>query len=269
MKEKKWYYGSSDQKKGPITSSDLKAMFHEGALPRETLVCEEGSDRWIPIEDVESAFVQTLVDAPDPKTREKDIPHEEENESKTVHPWHRFWARILDYIIFAFVLRLIFSVIPLPVIIIYPPFAFIALIFLYSFIEAALLCSWTSTIGKSLFGIYIRNEDGSKLSYRSAISRSLSVWWLGLGAGFPIVILITMIVACVKLSNNKITTWDKNGKYHVEHRKLTGGKITAIVILYVLLSYALIPYISATSTVYKERTYFNSDDHNQDAKGPF
>ncbi|MCH9631052.1 MAG: hypothetical protein S4CHLAM37_10650 [Chlamydiia bacterium] len=245
---KNWYYGSKEHKQGPVSSEELKALVHKGSLPRETLVCEEGSENWQPIEDLQEVFMQTDTDVPEPEARgDKDEPCINEKSSSKVHPWHRFWARMLDYIVFIFVVRLIFSAIPTPFFFFYPPSMFVILIFLFCFIEAAMICSWTSTIGKSLFGIYVRKKDGSKLNYREAICRSLSVWWLGLGAGLPIVILVTMIVACVKLSNNYITTWDRKGDIVVEHRPLKPGRIVGIVIIYVLLSYVLFPYFNMTS----------------------
>lgn len=246
--EKNWYYGSKEHRQGPVSSEELKALVHDGGLPRETLVCEEGSENWCPIEELQEVFMQTDTDVPEPKSREKeDELNTKETSSERVHPWHRFWARMLDYIIFIFVVRFIFSMIPMPFFINYPPSLFIILIFLFCFIEAGLICSWTSTIGKSLFGIYIRKKDGSKLNYREALCRSLSVWWLGLGAGLPIVMLVTMIVACVKLSNNFITTWDRKGDIVVQHRPLKPGRIVGIVILYVFLSYVLFPYFNMTS----------------------
>lgn len=247
MKKKKWFYGSKEHKQGPISSEELRGLVHNGGLLRETFVCEEGTDNWQPIEDLHEVFMQTSTDAPEPvvRDREENFRIKEETSSR-VHPWHRFWARMLDYLIFIFVIGIIFKFIPMPIIILYPPFSFTILIFVFAFVEAALICSWTSTIGKSLFGIYVRKNDGSKLSYHEAISRSLSVWWLGLGAGLPIIMLVTMIVACVKLSNNFITTWDKKGEITVEHRPLKPGRIVGIVLLYLFFGYLLLPYFRLT-----------------------
>lgn len=54
-----------------------------------------------------------------------------------------------------------------------------------------------------------------------------------MGAGIPIVNLITMIVAAVKLNNTGTTSWDQRSGFKVSHGKV-GALRTLIVILYFL-----------------------------------
>ena len=54
-----------------------------------------------------------------------------------------------------------------------------------------------------------------------------------MGAGLPIVSLITMIVAAVKLSNTGRTTWDRRNEFRIFHGKV-GTIRTLVVILYFL-----------------------------------
>lgn len=178
------------------------------------------------------------VDEPIPEMREKDSETSDRDASAfKVRPWVRFFARMLDYTIFAWVLSLIFFFVGFPIFAFAPPMPAIALIFIWCFIEAAFLSGCNTTPGKALFGIYIEKESGRKLTYGEALSRALSVWLLGMGAGLPVVYLVTWIVACVKLSNNGFTSWDKRGEIAVHYKKLEWYRIIIAVLIYLIVGY--------------------------------
>lgn len=149
-------------------------------------------------------------------------------------PWVRFWARMIDYTLFylAFLAlgSIFFQVSPLFT----NTFFWMVLIFLWSFLEAAFLCSSGRTPGKWLLKTSVYTDKHQKLSYGEALSRSFSVWWLGFGAGVPIVSLITMIVAAVKLSNTGVTSWDARGETIVCHEKVGPFRIIMTTIYFAL-----------------------------------
>ncbi len=45
-----WYYHHGDKVIGPISEAALNELINCGAIPRETLVCEEGKENWQPFE---------------------------------------------------------------------------------------------------------------------------------------------------------------------------------------------------------------------------
>jgi len=98
-------------------------------------------------------------------------------------------------------------------------------------LNTSLLSTWGSTPGKSLLKITLRSSTGDKLSFSSALNRSFSVWWRGLGTGFPIASLFTLIVAYKNLSGNGVTTWDREGNFSVSHNRI-GALRTIIAILF-------------------------------------
>ena len=149
-------------------------------------------------------------------------------------PWTRFWARTLDYLIFGFFLGFVAALLGIPLPIVQQPFMSMIIIFCWVFVEALLLCTWGSTPGKALFRCYVRTSEGHKLTFLKALNRSFSVWWLGMGAGIPLVVAVTMIVASVKLSNCHITTWDRVGHFVVQHDRLGVGRVVLIVFIYFL-----------------------------------
>ena len=242
MEGNQWLYKLNDQVVGPVSEAEIKELLSTNRIGPQTLISKQGSESWYPLQD-EPIFTHSDIDDKAPEIREKELDFgaiggEKELALDKPHPWHRFWARILDYMIFGFVLANIAGAF-MPVHMIFPPALSLTVIFLWTFVEAGLICSWQSTIGKWLFNIKVEKKDGSQISYLEALSRSFSVWWLGLAAGLPIIYIITLIVACVKLNSNRITTWDKRGKFVIKHGKLSWWRILVIVVLFVLLGYIL------------------------------
>lgn len=236
LSENRWLYKLGDKEYGPVSSEEIKELLKTSRVGPQTLISKQGSSEWKPLED-EPLFTHGDIDHKAPEVREKDLDQEiaiekTHQDLDKPHPWHRFWARILDYLIFGFVLANIVGLF-LPVKFMAPPVITLSVIFFWIFIEAAFISSCKKTPGKWLFNITVEKKDNKPVTYLDALSRSFSVWWLGLAAGLPVVHFITLIVACVKLSNNRITTWDKKGSFVVKHGKLSWWRIASIVLLYV------------------------------------
>jgi len=181
----------------------------------------------------------TLDEAPI-VTIENPVEYERETTEEAVHPrqWVRFWARMFDYSLFFLVMGLILRTFAFRIMMMGGSIYLMICLFLWVFIEAFLLSTWGTTPGKWLLRTSIRSSNYQKLTFSDALNRSFSVWWLGMGAGLPIVFVITMIVASVKLSNMGQTTWDRRNDYHIKHRKV-GTARTVIIILYFLCYFFL------------------------------
>jgi uncharacterized RDD family membrane protein YckC len=153
-----------------------------------------------------------------------------------VRPWVRYWARMFDIYIVAIVGGIVVAVTS--------PHAFdqpgsdqlfgLAVIFLWVFIESLLLSTMGTTPGKWLFKTRLIAPSGGKPSYSAAISRSVKVWWRGLGIGFPIASLITLITAHGKLTKSGITSWDKEDGFTVLHERIGPVRIIFAVIAFLL-----------------------------------
>jgi uncharacterized RDD family membrane protein YckC len=155
-----------------------------------------------------------------PAAAQKNVPQ--------VRPWVRYWARMFDILLFSFGVGLLGTD--------FLPQAFsetgsgetsfwigletssgIGLLFVWVFVEALLLSTFGTTPGKWLFKVRVILPSGSAISYSTALSRSIKVWWRGLGIGLPIVSLITLIVAHGRLIDNGMTSWDREGGFLVTH----------------------------------------------------
>ena len=155
-----------------------------------------------------------------------------------VRPWVRYWARTLDICLFSFPIGLLLGIFaPRFTMQIGNDYLFgIVSIFIYVFIEALLLSTFGTTPGKWLFRINLAHASGKSISYSQGLARSLKVWWRGLGICFPIVCLVTQIIANERLKRFGITSWDREGGFVLSHEKIGIGRIlVAIVILFIFL----------------------------------
>lgn len=160
-----------------------------------------------------------------------------EEDTYDVHPWLRYWARTIDILLFATISGYLLLVVPKSVWMIIGRIEYIMPIplFLWVLVEAALLSTWGTTPGKFLLGISIRDSEGNKLNFSSALNRSASVWLWGMGCGIVVIELIANVSSYKRLSDKGVTRWDQNGKYSISHNEISIlSIIIAIMILVVI-----------------------------------
>jgi len=153
-----------------------------------------------------------------------------------VRPWVRYWARTLDICLLTIPIGLLLGIFA-------PLFVMqknndallgIVALFLYVFVEALLLSSFGTTPGKWLFKIQLAHASGNPISYSQALTRAINVWWRGLGIGFPIVGLITNVVAYERLKRYGITSWDREGNFVVAHEKIGTARILVAIAFFII-----------------------------------
>ena len=250
MAEKYWYYVKDDKREGPIPESKMQEMFDTGHLGSETLIWSESMTEWTPVSKVESFRVKSIP-SPLPLPRKPPpIPSLEEAKMvreetvSQVRPWVRYWARYFDYLVFSLIVGFILGVIAPSVLDIPEIILGMLIIFIWVFVEASLLSSWGTTPGKWLLRTTLRDSAGNKLTFYRTLNRSFSVWWRGMGIGFPIVTLITLIVAHGKLTKEGVTTWDREGGFVVSHKKI--GALRVIVTILFFIGFILLIALGET-----------------------
>lgn len=154
-------------------------------------------------------------------------------DASQVHPWVRFWARMFDFAFATLVIAVIVAIIipssrDMPELLLG-----MVVLFVWVFIEATLLSTWGTTPGKWLLRITLRDSAGRILTNSDALYRSFLVWWRGLGIGFPIASLITLIVAYRNLSKNGITTWDRDGNLVVSHKRIGTPRVIWTILFFI------------------------------------
>jgi uncharacterized RDD family membrane protein YckC len=112
----------------------------------------------------------------------------------------------------------------------------LAAAFIWVFVEALLLSTWGTTPGKWLLGTWVADSMGNRLSFSYALSRSFSVWFMGLGFGLPLVSIITLIASYVKLTREGLTAWDRDGQFAVVHERIGAVRVTVVALLFLVFT---------------------------------
>lgn len=183
---------------------------------------------------------KTVDHAPDTPTQlVREVPASDA--SPQIRPWVRYAARMIDVMIWAFPAGFLIGVFA-PHLLGDDPSGDYALgwlvVLMWVFVEPLSLSVFGTTPGKWLLRIRLVYNGPEELSYGRALKRSVMVWWRGLGAGLPLVSLITLILAFNKLKNQGRTSWDADGGFIVSHAKIGAGRAVlafALLLLYFFL----------------------------------
>jgi len=165
-----------------------------------------------------------------------------------VRPWVRFWARTFDIILLGFAIsfflnftisffleHMAIDVTAEDLFLIWLSVGFLSIFFI-AFVEALLLSMFGATLGKWLLKTHLTHASGVPITYAQAFSRSLKVWWRGLGTGFPFIAAVTQIIAYVKLKRNGVTSWDREGDFVVAHEHIGIPRILLAIIFFIVCS---------------------------------
>ena len=156
----------------------------------------------------------------------------------STHPWLRYWARYLDIVLCGFGLGVVLAFVAPSVADVPEVILSIAVLLVWVFVEAALLSSWGTTPGKWLLRIKIKGPN-DKIDFSSALNRSFSVWYKGLGFGIPIVYLFTLMSSYKHLTKEGITPWDKDGGFTISFQKIGFFRMATSVILSIIFKIIL------------------------------
>src|SRR3990167_7840712 len=155
------------------------------------------------------------------------------------NPWTRFLARFFDYVFFILILwgaRALLHVRPISSQYeSFVPFEF----FIWIPIEAILLSTLGTTLGKFLLKIKLRQGRRFRLDFRTAIKRSFNVWLRGLGMMIPIINGICLLVAYNRLKVFQMTTWDREDHIAVSHAPIGRWRVivSALITVAVFVMY--------------------------------
>lgn len=140
-------------------------------------------------------------------------------EVSQVRPWVRFWARLIDYYLYAILVGFISGLTGILLDSSGTVFYFVTM-GTWPFIEALFISQYGATPGKALLKTKVIKENGEMLSYIDAFIRSLWVFVQGLGLGIPLVTIITMCISINRLSSTGSTAWDGYYSSIVTHEKI-------------------------------------------------
>jgi|LSQX01.1.fsa_nt_gb tetratricopeptide (TPR) repeat protein/uncharacterized RDD family membrane protein YckC len=186
-----------------------------------------------------------------------------------IGPWPRFWARLLDYMLFitgvSYGYSIATGITTVPGNSLWLNLAAIAL---WVPVETVLLCSLGTTPGKWLLNISIRDEYGKKLVPVKAFKRSLLVWLCGTWAGIPVLSVIGLVNSYTRLRKG-ITIWDSKTPSIIKHNYLYPAKVlTTIALICVIgISQYIIPnYDDPYDDQYPSKSFSEAYNKNLEAE---
>jgi hypothetical protein len=160
------------------------------------------------------------------------------------HPWRRYFARsFVDMFVLGIIPGLLVFVILLGFMPILMEFGTVGLLVLVLLswlpIESVLLCTVSTTPGKWLFGIYVKDAGGGNLSFGQALSRTGYVMWAGMGLEIPIVGLFTRYYGFKRLMNTGTTLWDAESDSVVVYKEISSLREVTAILLIILVFFLL------------------------------
>lgn len=169
---------------------------------------------------------------------EREMAREENDDRRDVHPWIRYWARVIDNVTLVMVIGYL--------IILFVPSRFYSAIFgasyvggiifaivryfIWSFFEALFISKLGYTPGKWLLNIRVLKNDGTNLSYKQALERVFMVMLLGEGMFFSIIGIVMNLLSFTTLNKNGVTKWDEKLEVSVTHKEIQPVRIVIAVV---------------------------------------
>ena len=105
-------------------------------------------------------------------------------------------------------------------------------------LEPILLCTWGYTPGKWLLRLKVRRGDGSKLTWWSALRRTLHLFLRGTGLGIPLLRLVCLAASWSACRRDRVLPWDRGLEYTT---RPAGAMRTGAFVLAVFLLWAVRP----------------------------
>jgi hypothetical protein len=152
------------------------------------------------------------------------------------HPWRRYFARILDVVLYALIGGIGIEIA-------FPGWldgandrlVAIAASFVAVPIETVLIALFGTTVGKALLATRVLTAQGTYIGFGRSFARAMNVLVRGQALGIPIVGFITQVVQYRNLSDEGVATYDRGRPWHVVHGPIGARQIAAFVVLFVVI----------------------------------
>jgi len=235
--------------KGSATFSEVltqQIQILEGRIQEDTkakYICQQIQSDGVSFSELNAVHYLSLYQKHNPNLQVF-----EENAKREVHPWRRYFARVLDYswirLLVLFIITCVIRIRPIDNL----GIEIIGLVcgFLAVPILALMLHSWGTTPGKWLLGIAIEDANGGKLSYQSAFERESYLVQYGVCFFIPILSQWRMYSSYQEETRGEQNNWNHNCEILYTDR--TAGKRALLAGVIILLS--AVSVLISTDSVY-------------------
>lgn len=181
-----------------------------------------------------SYYLKELSKASRPEDKWKPQPVPEFSRSTPVHPWKRYFARLIDLSILElaalFLTAVVLRIRPINDFI-YSVIGFSLLIHLFWLpIEGLLLHYWRTTPGKWIFGIRVESANGGRLPISVAIGRAWDVLHYGFGYCIPFYIYWRLYKSYRQYNDDCFLPWDREWDTEIHFDYNYPGKKKAVIV---------------------------------------
>lgn len=242
LRQDRFLLRTKNSKKKSFTLQELQLKRHKGQITDTTQVWSTRLQAWLSYNEILSEEMLLGADLSYSKPYSEYIHKAKRYNQFEIRPWVRFWARMIDYNCLGIVYGAIFNRYYMYVSLIFFPFFTIAFIpLLWMPIEAILLWTTGTTPGKWVLKVRVCNNRGKKyLTFNQACRRSFAVWFFGIGCGIPIIQIIALIIAKIKLTHTKTTIWDKNNRISIRYNRIGILRVFIVIIFFFITFFILI-----------------------------
>lgn len=249
-------------KKKSFTLRELQEKRRRGEITDTTQVWSTQLRAWLPYNELLSEEMLVGADLSYSKSYSEYRNRTKKYNQFQTRPWSRFWARMIDYnclgVVYGIIFKRYYRYVPL---IFFPFFTIMLIPLLWIPIESILLWTIGTTPGKWLLKIKLfsrgRRYDRNYLTFQQAFKRSISVWFFGMGCGIPILQIITLIIAKIKLSHTGTTTWDKNCHLLVRTSGIGVLRIFIIILFFIIIFFVLISMTTSSFVMWEKYSEYN------------
>lgn len=223
------------KRSGPYPDYEIRGMIEKGGMEANDRVWHEGLDEWTRVDQV-GIFKGLFEQKPIPVTPPPLPEDAAESGGKAVlvkpkiHLIRRFWARWMDLFVYGSLWWLalylggrdlgVASMNPWLMLTMYIP---------WFVLEAWLIHRFGTTPGKWLMGLAVRNDDGSLLSLKAAIWRSLRVLVTGIGFGWRWLSPLCQTMSWFTARRIGKPVWDYVGGHKVIGSELNPYKLMGLI----------------------------------------
>lgn len=221
------------EKVGPYNDYEIRSRIESGELTADIPAWHEHLDHWTPLDEIDS-FHQSFAaleankrqpSATDPSPTEL-VDSTEDETLRERHAGRRFWARMLDLHFYGGAWWLLMWLSGRDLELLYTEAWTRMLLFVPWFIiETLLIHRFATTPGKWLLNIKVLNLDGSKLSLRASILRSVRILFMGIGFGIDLLMLLCMTLSWIGVQKLGRPLWDRVGGHFVDTQPLNRYKV--------------------------------------------
>ena len=234
-----WFIHDGQRRIGPMTGDALRAMVTTGKVSSDTLIWRPGMETWTKASLVSGLMTPPPIPPSGAATLKEEAPtdpaivevpemgkpalDDEDDGGRTrahptdlATPWRRYWARVLDITVFSLLIGVAIGAVMPSLFAGTGPFSgpggdsLLGWLILpvVMIVDGLVLGLFGTTPGKAIAGIQVCGVRRKKPAIGDGIQRNFQVWWYGLGTGFPIVTLFTLISSYRKASRGEPLKWE-------------------------------------------------------------